>query len=71
MASVELTNEQIVQLVRQLPAEAKRDVLLALAGEAQGRRHERMTLAAEQLRRRAAERGLNWDAMTEGAGGAR
>ena len=49
MASVELTNEQVVQLVRQLPAEAKREVLLALAGEATARRDERMALAAEHL----------------------
>jgi hypothetical protein len=50
MASVELTNEQIVELVRQLPIAAKRDVLLALPGDAQARRGERMALAAEQLR---------------------
>jgi hypothetical protein len=65
MASVELTNEQIVELVRQLPIAAKRDVLLALPGDAQARRGERMALAAEQLRQRAAERGLNWDTMSD------
>ena len=65
MASVELTNEQVVELVRQLPAEAKREVLLALADDAQSRRGERMAQAAEQLRQRAAERGLNWDAMND------
>ena len=65
MASVELTNEQIVELVRQLPIATKRDVLLALAGDAQARRRERMALAAEQLRQRAAEHGLNWDTMSD------
>ena len=65
MASVELTNEQVIELVRQLPAEAKRQVLLALAGDARARGGERMALAEEQLRRRAAERGLNWDAMAD------
>ena len=55
-----------VELVRQLPAETKREVLLALAGDAQGRRDERMKVAAEQLRRLAAEaRGMNWDEMSE------
>jgi acyl-CoA synthetase (NDP forming) len=65
MATVELTNEQVVELVRQLPAEAKRKVLLALAGDAQARRGERMALAAEQLRRCAADRGMNWDTMSD------
>jgi hypothetical protein len=43
----------------------KREVLLALAGDAQTRRGERTALAAEQLRQRAADRNLNWDAMTD------
>ena len=38
MASVELTSAQVVELVRQLPAEAKREVLLALAGGSQAPR---------------------------------
>ncbi len=63
MASVELTNEQVVELVRQLPAGAKREVLLALAGDAQGRRDQRMAQAAAQLRQLAADRGSNWDDM--------
>lgn len=62
---MELTTEQIVEMVRQLPEKTKREVLLALAGEAQPRRGERMALAAEQLRRRAAQRGLNWDVLSE------
>jgi hypothetical protein len=65
MASVELTNEQVAELVRQLPAKAKREVLLALAGDAQARRGERMALAAAQLRQLAADRGLDWDAMSD------
>ena len=65
MASVELTNEQVVELVRQLPAEAKREVLLALAGDSQTGRGERMALATVQLRKRAGDRGLSWDAMSD------
>ncbi len=65
MASVELTNEQVVELVRQLPAGAKREVLLALAGDAQGRRDQRMAQAAAQLRQLAADRGSNWDDMND------
>jgi len=40
-------------------------VLLALASDSQARRGERMALAAEKLRRLAANRALNWDAMKE------
>ena len=65
MASVELTSEQVAELVRQLPADAKREVLLALAGDAQARRGERMALAAAQLRQLAADRGLDWDAISD------
>jgi TRAP-type C4-dicarboxylate transport system substrate-binding protein len=67
MPSVTLTDDQVVELVRQLPAQQKRAVLLVLAEAAQARRDERMTHAEAQLRRRAAERGLNWDALTEDA----
>jgi hypothetical protein len=54
-----------VELVRQLPAGAKREVLLALAGDAQGRRDQRMAQAAAQLRQLAADRGSNWDDMND------
>jgi hypothetical protein len=65
MASVELTTEQVAELVRQLPAEAKREVLLALAGGAQAGRPERRSLAEARLRQFAADRGFNWDAMSD------
>jgi hypothetical protein len=65
MASVELTTEQVVNLVLQLPAERKQEVLMALASESEGRRNTRMAYAEEQLRQLCARRGLNWDSMTE------
>ena len=65
MPSLELTDEQVVDLVRQLPPERQRAALLALASGAAGRRAERMQFAEEQLRRRCAERGLDWDRMTD------
>jgi Mg/Co/Ni transporter MgtE len=65
MATIELTNEQVVDLVQQLPPERKRDVLLALASDASARREQRMQMAEEQLRRLCAKRGLNWDGMSE------
>jgi hypothetical protein len=60
MPTLELTHQQVVDLVRQLPSAQKREVLLALAGH---RREQRMAFAEEQLRRLCADRGLNWDAM--------
>jgi hypothetical protein len=65
MASVELTNEQVAELIRQLPAKAKREVPLTLAEDAQAGRPERMALAAAQLRQLAADRGLDWEAMSD------
>ena len=65
MSVLELTDEQVLSLVRQLPAPARKAALLALAQEAGRQRGERITLAEEQLRQRAREHGLNWDSMTE------
>ena len=65
MATVNLTNDQVIDLVRQLPPDRKRQVLLTLAGGAQVRGDERTQLAEKQLRRICAENNLNWDAMSE------
>ena len=65
MASVDLTTEQVLELVRQLPPDRKREVLLALAADSQSGRDARMAYAEEQLRRRCRERGLDWDRMTD------
>jgi len=65
MASVELTTEQVLSLVRQLPPERKREVLVALASETQTSHESRMAYAEEQLRQRCRERGLEWDRMTD------
>lgn len=65
MPSVTLTNDQVIELVKQLPAQQKQAILLVLAEEAQARRDDRMAHAEAQLRLRATERGLSWDALTE------
>jgi hypothetical protein len=65
MSSLELSDEQVVSLVRGLPAERKRAALLALALEAQAGREDRLRLGEAQLRRSAAERGLDWDRLSE------
>jgi hypothetical protein len=65
MASVELSVEQVLDLVRQLPAACKREVLIALATEPQSTQAERMTFAESQFRRLARERGLDWQTMSD------
>ena len=65
MNVLELTDEQVVSLVRQLPPTSKKLALLALAQEAGPRRQQRLAFAEAQLRQRAQERGLDWDALDE------
>jgi hypothetical protein len=65
MSALELNDEQVISLVRQLPAARKRTALLALAQDAQTRREERMRFGEAQLRSVCAERGLDWDRMSE------
>ncbi len=65
MSVLELSDEQVISLVRQLPAERKRSALLALAQEAQARREERLRFGEAQLRRACAERGKDWDRLSE------
>ena len=65
MSVLELTYEQVVSLVRQLPAASKRAALLALAQEPQARRDERLRFGEAQLRKLCAERGLDWDRLSE------
>jgi hypothetical protein len=65
MPMLELSDEQVLNLVRQLPPPRQRAALLALAAGAAERRAERMEHAESQLRRLCSERGLDWDKMTE------
>ena len=64
MAVLELTKEQVFDLVRQMPAEQKREVLQLLAANTPAERAERQQFAEEQLRRACAARGLDWDALS-------
>ena len=65
MATLTLTDDQVADLIRQLPAERRHSVLLLLAAQAQHRRQERLTYAEGQLRRLSAERSMDWDALSE------
>lgn len=65
MATLSLTDDQVVQLVKQLPPLSKQRVLTDLTAERDqwwqtaGREGER------DMRRLATARGLDWDKMTE------
>jgi hypothetical protein len=65
MPTLELTDQQVVELVKQLPPDRKREALMALAASAAARREERLQYAEAQLRRLSAERGQDWDKMSE------
>ncbi|MEW5989216.1 MAG: hypothetical protein AB1791_21535 [Chloroflexota bacterium] len=65
MVTLTLSEDQVIDLVRQLPPDRKRIALLALAQSAYIEREARMQLAESQLRRVAAERGLDWDQVNE------
>ncbi len=65
MPILELSDAQVVDLVKQLPPERQRAALLALASGAGQRREERMQYAEAQLRRASSERGLDWDTMSD------
>ena len=49
MSALELNDEQVISLVRKLPAARKRTALLALAQGAQTRREERLRFGEAQL----------------------
>ena len=65
MATLSLTDEQVVELVKQLPPQSKQRVLTDLTAE----RDQWWQTAAREgeidMGRLAAARGLDWDVMTE------
>lgn len=65
MPTMTLTNNQVIDLVKQLPPKDKRSALFALAEEVAGQRRARMQLAESRLRQLATQRGLDWDKMTD------
>ena len=65
MPTLELTDQQVVALMKQLPTDQKRMALLALAEDGAARRDERIESTQAQIRRVCAERALDWDKMSE------
>ena len=64
-ATIELTTEQLIDFIDQMPPKEKRAVLIALAERTRVGEKERMKYAESQVRQLCASRGLNWDTMTE------
>ena len=65
MAILTLTNEQVEQLVEQLPPDRQRTIYQRLARKEWSRWIEASDGAEDAARRLANERGLNWDTMNE------
>ena len=65
MPPVNLTNEQVVELIQQLPGEEKRAILETLTAEQEAWWEETVTQGERQLRCLCAERGRDWDHMSE------
>jgi hypothetical protein len=65
MVTPKLTDEQVIDLVKQLPPESKQAVLSALGSESDLWRQITLGNGEDQLRRLCAEHGLDWDKMSE------
>lgn len=67
MATLELTDDQVLELVRQLPPSRQRALLESLVRTHWNAWAELSTAAAPAARAAAAARGRDWDNMTEAA----
>lgn len=63
--TIKLSDEQVLELVDQLPPERKNELFSRLARETWPAWAEVVTKVEPQARRLAAERGLNWDALSD------
>jgi hypothetical protein len=65
MATLSLTDEQVVELVKQLTPQCKQRVLADLTAERDQWWHSAVGEGEKDMRQLAVARGLNWDTMTE------
>ncbi len=63
--TLELTTEQVIDFLQQMPPEEKLKVVKVLAKQARAGYEEHRKHAESKVRELSAERGLDWDAMTE------
>jgi len=65
VATLSLTDEQVEQLVKQLPPQSKQRLLCGLTAERDQWWQTAAREGEKDMRRLAAARGLDWDKMTE------
>lgn len=65
MSALDLTDQQAVDLFRQLPAERRLSVLKMLSRLAAESRDKRMAEVEERVRSVCRQRGLDWDQLSE------
>jgi alkylated DNA nucleotide flippase Atl1 len=65
MPKLELTVGQVIDLVKQLPKEEKSAVFRALSREREIGRDDKSEQEEQQLRALSAERGLDWDRLSD------
>jgi hypothetical protein len=65
MPTLNLTNEQVVELVKQLPTEQQVEVFRFLLLQQWGQWESLSRYGVDKVRLVAQERGYNWDTMTE------
>jgi len=65
MVTLKLSNEQVIELIKQLPATDKKAVLEALGSDSNLWWEIRLAQGEEQLRQLSSQRGMNWDKMAE------
>lgn len=65
MVTLNLSDQQVVELVKQLPPDTKQVVLDALIAERELWWNVTVTKNEESLRMLASQRGLDWDNMPE------
>jgi hypothetical protein len=66
MPTLNVSDDQVVELITQPPPERKRAILYNRAKDAQILREKRIEYGENQIRKLCAERGLNWDVMSDG-----
>jgi hypothetical protein len=65
MVTLNLSDQQVIELVKQLPPDTKQVILNALIAERELWWNVTVTKNEESLRLLASQRGLDWDSMPE------
>ena len=65
MQTSQLTNEQAVQIIKQLSPQGKRAILVALAEEHEKQREALLDYGDQRIRNICAQRGIDWTSLTD------